>query len=63
MQNPLLNIQYDRGTPWDRLYRPLQFPPLPPIVDLRPGLDNAGIEVYDQVHLSFEYCSIYYAYL
>jgi len=47
----LLTIGNDRGTPWDRLYRPLQSPPLPPVVDLRPGLFNVGIEVYDQAPL------------
>jgi hypothetical protein len=46
------SIQNDRGTAWDRQYQPLGVSFLPPAVDLRYKLNNAGIEIYTQVHFS-----------
>jgi hypothetical protein len=51
----LLSIQNDRGTAWDLQYQPSQDSSLPPAVDLRDDLINAGIEVYQQVHFSFQF--------
>jgi hypothetical protein len=53
------SIAYDRGTRWRRkhqTYDDLRIDyDLPYSVDLRDGLDDAGIEIYNQVHLSLLY--------
>jgi len=46
------SIQNDRGTAWDRQYQPLGVSLLPPAVDLRYTLNNAGIEIYTQGNLN-----------
>ena len=45
-----LTLQNDRGTSWDQQYEPASLSNLPASVDLRSKFEDAGIEVYDQVH-------------
>jgi len=57
MSPPFYSIDYDRGTQWDRRHRTyddlgMDYD-LPVRVDLRDQFDDAGIEIYDQVHFNF----------
>ena len=53
MSPPFSSLAYDRGTRWDRRHQTyddlgMDYD-LPSYVDLRDKLDDAGIEIYNQV--------------